>query len=233
LSHATKPGFKYNYFDPMLNEQGVSSDWLWRPAFSEVCMPWLCALIIGAITAAVNVAYPCKKWVALSTEFYQGQRQTRNYLQINTKPGTQPLHFDSGARWYKDEHGNMWAPLSTITNINDGAATFLTPQPVHGVFAEVEKKARAKDFQGAATFVQDLLTQLSVKHQPFRTMPNRAGQVVAFHPGDQPHAGMGFDGPVEGGLNDFVGRIMLYLFFVPEEYSKEIIDHELFSAEYA
>ena len=68
-----------------------------------------------------------------------GRLTTRLFLQVNFKQGRQPFHFDAGMAYYKDEYGKYWSMLSTVTNLNDGVATFFKRVPVFGKFDRVRK----------------------------------------------------------------------------------------------
>ena len=72
------------------------------------------------------------------------------------------------------------------------------------------------DDHDAAQHVMNHLRDCEAKAQ-FDAPRNRAGQILAFHPGEQVHCGMGHDGvedPLTPGMNM---RVMLFLCLVPAE----------------
>ena len=92
--------------------------------------------------------------------------------------------------------------LSTVTNLNDGVATFFKRVPVFGKFDRVRKVYKETgDAVLAMAEILDFLKEIETNLSPEEVM-NRAGQIAAFHPGEQVHCG------IVAGL--FM-RIMLYL----------------------
>ena len=62
---------------------------------------------------------------------------------------------------------------------------------------------------------------------------NRAGQIVAFHPGEQVHCGMGYDGRADPLVKNLKMRIMLFLCFIPIKYYHKLWNLSMFQSEYA
>ena len=93
---------------------------------------------IASVVKQLNLNYPTHApWAVLEDELLDdGKTLTRMYLQVYREPGLQPMHFDGGVGWYKDENG-YWGPLSVIVSINDGLATFLSPKPNGDVWKTV------------------------------------------------------------------------------------------------
>jgi hypothetical protein len=141
----------------------------------------------------------------------------------------QPLHFDGGPLWYSDDSGNLWSPLSTITNINDGVGTYVCGNPVAGIFEEVLKIV--DDF-AAGNHVLKHLRQCE-KESKVVGPNNRAGQILSFHPGEQVHCGMGYDGRVDPLTPGLLMRVVLFLCFVPERFYRQIWNLNMFASEYA
>ena len=146
---------------------------------------------IDAITQEMDANYPqMAPWENIVWEQDEkGGLIHRNYLQIVKDNTCQPAHFDGGPIWFADEHGNLWSPMSTITNLHDGVGTYVHGDPVFGVFETALKK---KDDTAAGLHVLSHLRKCeqtvgSVFHGP----DNHAGQILAFHPGEQVHRGMG------------------------------------------
>ena len=97
--------------------------------------------------------------------------------------------------WFADENNNLWNPMSTITNLNDGVGTFLCGNPVHDVF---EKALKKSDDTAAGLHVLSHLRRGEQTVGPVFFGPdNHAGRILAFHPGEQVHRGMGYDGRVD------------------------------------
>ena len=121
--------------------------------------------------------------------------------------------------------------MSTITNLNDGVGTYVHGDPVFGVFETALKKS---DDTAAGLHVLSHLRKCeqnvgSVFHGP----DNHAGQILAFHPGEQVHRGMGYDGRVDPLTPGLRMRIVLFLCFVPKRYFNHVWSLKLFSSEYA
>ena len=56
---------------------------------------------------------------------------------------------------------------------------------------------------------------------PYLSRRNRAGQIFLLHPGEQLHAGVGYNGEVDELNPGFVGRVILYIFFSPAGIPKQ------------
>ena len=91
--------------------------------------------------------------------------------------------------------------------MNDGVGTYVFGNPVAGIF---EKVRQIPDDHDAAQHVMNHLRDCEAKAQ-FDAPRNRAGHILAFHPGEQVHCGIGHDGvedPLTPGMNM---RVMLFL----------------------
>ena len=121
--------------------------------------------------------------------------------------------------------------MSTITNLNDGVGTYVHGDPVFGVFEQALKK---KDDTAAGLYVLSHLRKCEQTVGPLFYGPdNHAAQILAFHPGEQVHRGMGYDGRVDPLTPDLRMRIVLFLCFVPKRYFNCVWTLQLFSSEYA
>ena len=128
------------YFGVMANEDmpwDGHSDFVWRPSFAELCGKKLVQKMVAAITHQIDLHYPEQApWRCLDWEIVNGFLTTRLFLQVNFSDGRQPFHFDAGIGYYKDESGKY---LSTVTNMNDGVATFFKKDPLFDKFDRVKK----------------------------------------------------------------------------------------------
>jgi hypothetical protein len=199
--------------------------------FQTIAGKKLSKKIIEAITDRVNEYYPeLAPWQNLAFERDpKGTYIHRNYLQIMKINFHQPLHFDGGPLWYADENGHLWSPLSTITNMNDGVGTYLCNNPVQGIF---QKVLEIEDDNAAGIHVLKYLKTCEKKFPPFES-DNKAGQILAFHPGEQVHCGMGYDGRVDPLVKGLLMRIMLFLCFIPQKFFKRVWNLNMFQSEYA
>ena len=160
-----------------------------------------------------------------------GEFVHRNFLQITRSGKRQPLHFDGGPLWYADENEKLWSPLSTIISLNDGVGT-----NVSGIQSVEFSKIYSKnsDPLAAGKSVLNYLKQCDAKSpNPLRARRNRAGQILAFHPGEQVHAGMGFNGDEDPLVPNLHCRIMLFLCFIPARFHARAWKLKLFESEYA
>ena len=79
--------------------------------------------------------------------------------------------------------------MSTITNLNDGVGTYVHGDPVFGVFEIALKKSN-----DTAAGLHVLSHLRKCEQNVGSVFPdNHAGQILAFHPGEQVHRGMGYD----------------------------------------
>ena len=123
------------------------------------------------------------------------------------------------------------SPLSTIINLNDGVGTYVSGDPVSGVF---ENLLKIPDPLAAGKSVLNYLKQCEAKSpNPLRARRNRAGQILAFHPGEQVHAGMGCNGDEDPLVPNLHCRIMLFLCFIPARFHARAWKLKLFESEYA
>jgi hypothetical protein len=72
----------------------------------------------------------------------------------------------------------------------------------------------------------------SLDKQPYVPRLVPAGQVVCFHPGEQPHAGVGYNGEVDTVLPEFKGRIVAYFFLLPKQIPKHVEHLAIFQTEF-
>lgn len=208
----------------------VASTFTWRPKLEDVVGNLKYRQILSYVRAQVDLHYPTHApWCVMEKEKMDGKIITRVFLQIYRESGKQPMHLDNGLGWYDSPQGR-WGALSLIVNINDGAATHIAPKPLTGVFANVRRQGKDRAASSAKA-VQKILTQYETAFPPTGRR-NRAGQMLAFHPGEQIHCGVGFDNSVDPVNPDFVGRVVLYLFLVPKSVAKTIWELSLFSAEF-
>jgi hypothetical protein len=210
-----------------------SSQFIWRAPFLDVVGIDLYDIVLAEVGRQLDLNYPDQApWAVLDTERTPKGPRTRIWLQIyREQEKRQPIHFDSGLTWYRNERG-PWTGLSVILNVNDGVAPYLAARPVAGVFENVRAAARSgKSAELTAKAVQGLLQTYETAFLDPKVR-NRAGQITAFAPGDQPHAGMGFDGSIDPLNASWTGRVVLYLFFVPESEKAKVEHLPLFSSEY-
>jgi hypothetical protein len=147
--------------------------------------------------------------------------------------GRQPFHFDAGMGWYKDDRGQYWSVLSTITLMNDCVAPFFCEKPYFGVFDELRRSLqKGKDPLSAGKTVLSLLQEVEKKLKPEIVM-GHAGQIYAFHPGEQIHCGMGYNGWIDPMVVGLFMRIVLYLAFVPAKFFASVCTLQMFVTDYA
>ncbi len=152
------------------------------------------------------------------------------YAQVVTSDKRQSFHWDASALWYKMQDGRVWAPLSIVVHLCDGPATILGPAP-SPIFQQVLKFSKTLDPQVLADTMTQVLNEVEELFDDARPLRSVAGQCVAFHPGEQIHAGAGHDNipdPVTKGWN---GRVVAYFFAYPENVklsraNKALLCHE-------
>ena len=179
-----------------------------------------------------------------------GKEETRNYFQVYAKPGRQPLHFDGGLTWYLSPQTRGRPPtlaqcLSSILHCNDGEATYMPSSSPPNIFIPLRKRGlEAKAQAMASTNNPDALAPLETcnklatktqklisKFEDFAPNPprrNRAGQLFLFHPGEQLHAGVGYEGEVDLLNPDFVGRVILSPLGSPSSLQMKWINSHFF-----
>ena len=96
---------------------------------------------IEAVTDKLNEYYPeFAPWKTIDYELTEdGEFVHRNFLQITRSGKRQPLHFDGGPLWYADENNKLGSPLSTVINLNDGVGTYVSGDPLCGMFEKLLK----------------------------------------------------------------------------------------------
>jgi hypothetical protein len=190
--------------------------------------------LIQAVEDALGMHYPEQApWTILTEEKEDGGTKDRIYAQITQRFGQmQPVHWDTGADWFENANG-VWAPLSIILHVNDDLSTCLPCAPLTTLsrsvpqllFDDVHPKEVARR-------AERVLTHLDEKVKTMRFGRSGATQCLAFHSGEQPHAGMSWDGHVDPELPNFKGRVVVYFFAVPASVHAKAQYLELFNSEY-
>ena len=201
--------------------------------------------VCTAVECGLNEAYPSQRpWIVIQQEYTCGQYQPRDWLQITRRPERQPCHWDTSSPWFKNEKGH-WAALSVILHINDGLSTFLPGQPVK-VFEEMRETALEMCNQNPAKLstknhvrcVNSLLGILDACDTMDKGVPmshrqrSRAGQCLAFHAGEQAHAGMGWDGLKDPCTPEWIGRVVSYFFALPKSEADRVWANPIFNPEF-
>jgi len=159
----------------------------------------------------------------------KGQSQSATYAQVVKTDKRQPFHLDASALWYKMPDGRVWAPLSVVLHLNDGPATVLGPPP-SPLFKELLDQ-KSMDPQVLADNLVTVFQQVEEKFVDARSSRNKAGHCLAFHAGEQIHAGAGHDKRPDPVFPSWNGRVVAYFFAHPMEITltsanKALLCHE-------
>ena len=208
---------------------------VWRIEFEDAVGKKLYKKIVRALLAQLDRLWPAMApWGILDMEKVNGGTRTRNFLQIYRQPGAQPVHLDSGVTWYLDSSRKPWCPLSVVLNITDGLETWVSKKPFVGVFYKMAQAGVNQGAKRTASALQEILsTSWESERKDTVLRRNRAGQCVAFHPGEYPHSGNGWDGVPDPIVKEWTGRVIAYWFAVPKIEIDNIWDLSLFGAEEA
>lgn len=205
--------------------------------------------VVKHVEAGLNTAYSSQApWQICHDEYTgNGRYRARDWLQI-TRDTTkrQPCHWDTSTPWFKNKRGH-WAPLSIVLHINDGLSTFL-PGPPADMFGKMRYTAQnftnftffrytAENCFPHKVLASSLLNTLKdydkvdMKVDPAQRQRSRAGQCLAFHSGEQAHAGMGWDGLEDPVTPTWSGRVISYFFAVPASEYDFVLKGSLFNPE--
>lgn len=194
-------------------------------------------VFVGRVEHALDLHYPNQApWNVIMNEYLPNRPlRTRLYFQVSRPIGSrQPIHWDTGVPWMTN-HNGKWAPLSVVVHINDGLSTYVSTPP-----ADVFSVLREKYNQGVkpetlAESLESVLQRMETHSVPpkdlSRHKKSRAGQVLAFHAGEQAHAGTSWDGEDEVLHRSWHGRVVVYLFAVPESEKEAVWTLPLFNPE--
>jgi hypothetical protein len=201
----------------------VPSKFIWKPLLQDVVGPSLCNKIVKGVLAKININYPeMAPWSVLDRE----PEHPALSLQVYRGGKRQPFHLDSAAEWYLDGV-QPWAPLSVIVNMNDGWRTFTPGAPMFGLFNCVRRKTPKQ----AVTALQKIFEMWESAFREISMVKSRAGQILAFHPGEQFHCGLGSDYKCSLTGHLFTGRVVLFLSCVPHRVLDKVKDLPLFNSE--
>lgn len=146
-------------------------------------------------------------------------------IQIYSSKGRQPTHFDNGSSWISSPEGRHLPVLASILMLDDGYAPYLYDKPTDNFFPDLMGE---KDDNKVFNVLQKILEKGDKEYK--QTPLCRAGQVVCFHPGEQPHAGVGH-GDYKSLLTGKTTRMTLFGIFVPREVVSIIHNNPLFGTE--
>lgn len=191
---------------------------IWRQRFKDLVGEDIYLEVTRAVEEGLDRAYPSQApWDIIHYEYkYKWRYLRRDWLQVTKEIGPrQPTHWDTSCPWFENARGH-WAPLSVVLHLNDGLSTYLPGPPVD-CFTEMRERYKAgltPDFLAKA--LVKLLDKYDVTDHNLTHRPrSRAGQCLAFHSGQQVHAGMGWDGVVDPVNPDMCGRVVSYFFALP------------------
>lgn len=208
----------------------MPSDIIWREPLRALVGEELYNTIVSSVESGLNTTYPLHApWKILHYENAgKGQVQDRVSLQITRVSKDQPVHWDTAAPWFEDERGR-WAPLSVILHFNDGLSTHLASEPI-SLTKMVQTHLQDENPDVVAVKLTKLLEWLDEKRK--RHSRSRAGQCLAFHAGEQPHSGRGWDGVQDPIKKGWVGRVVAYFFAVPKTVEKKTWDLQVLNPEF-
>lgn len=159
---------------------------------------------------------------------------TRLHFQVSwTKGKRQPLHFDTGLPWFKNDAG-PWSPLSVVVHINDGLSTFAPCGPVTAMakFRSHYLTSQRRPDKAVAFGIQSMLTKMEKDFEASHITRSRAGQCLAFHSGCLPHAGTSWDAIPDPLCPNLKARVVAYFFAIPESEYAQAWSLRLFNPEY-
>ena len=209
-------------FNPMFRSaegKDLPLETVWRIPFEKTVETPMFDAITQGVVKGLDTNFPDYDWALLATEkLPDGTMFERNYLQIYRCAGSQPAHLDTGLPWFWDDDlKKPWCPLSVVLNINDGPEPWLSKKPIAGLFHRVVHGAPPDDV--IAQNLQRTLTNVYDKEKAGSVIRrNRAGQCVAFHAGEYPHAGTGYDFVPDWLHPGWVGRVTAYFLAVPRKF---------------
>lgn len=171
-------------------------------------------------------------WTIFTEEVTRDGLKDRIYAQVTKKVGQmQPVHWDTAVPWFYNNKG-PWAPLSIVLHVNDGLTTCLPAAP-DPILQRIPDNLELGDHpETLADAAQSVLTMLDKTAKSMPTKMSRSTQCLAFHAGEQPHAGMSWDGAPDRLFPKWQGRVVVYFFAVPREHFELVKDFELFNSEY-
>lgn len=209
----------------------VPSDYCWRVPLQDLVERDKYLGLIEAVERKLNIHYPeGAPWrIQQTMKDDKGKSQSATYAQVVKTDKRQPFHLDASALWYKMPDGRVWAPLSVVLHLNDGPATVLGPPP-SSLFEELLNH-KSMDPQVLADNMMTVLQQVEEKFVDARTSRNKAGHCLAFHAGEQLHAGAGHDKRPDPVFPSWNGRVVAYFFAHPLEIvltpaNKALLCHE-------
>ena len=207
---------------------------IWRVSFDDIVKEPQLSQIKDAVTAQLDARFSENApWSILETVRQEdGTYDDTSYLQVYRESGMQPAHWDTGLTWFIDpDNGKPWTGLSVLLNINDGLQPWLAKKGMPGMFHVIRRMGVAKA-AACAYSIQSTLSSLyeveRVRAQP-KLRRNRAGQCVAFHSGEHPHADTGFDGVADPLVPDWLGRVVAGFMAVPKKFIRQAVNNYLFS----
>jgi hypothetical protein len=161
------------------------------------------------------------KWSILNNE--------KEGLSINvySSIGRQPVHFDNGSHWLQLPGGRAAPVLAVILMLDDGYSTYVSGSPIDGYFPSLVKVT-----DGDTHKMFQVLKETLHKGDREYTLPPlcRAGQVLFFHPGEQPHCGIGHEKYVSL-LTGSPNRKTLFLELCPTELVTMVAKDPIFGSE--
>ena len=189
--------------------------------------------LVDAITREIDHGYPDHApWKCLRKD---KDGHTRLFFQVYKHAGVQPVHLDSGLGWYKMKgKSKPYSGIAVCFAANDGPSTQIYKEPFQSLFEAIARMA-SKNPKNAKKFFEEQLPiydKWMDEHygcDPSGWIRSRAGQMLCFHPGEQIHRGVGWDGEPDPLHENFEGRIVLFLEFWPEETFEEAKDLNLVS----
>lgn len=211
-----------------------NSTFIWREPVASLIGSKKRQELIQIVEAALNTYYPEQApWKIFTEELTEKGAKDRIYVQVTQEVGKrQPVHWDTAAPWFGNCRGS-WAPLSIVLHVNDGLTTSLPGMPLPLLGLAADNLFHGKTAKYLAEGYESVLQSLEeVAHREPPSM-SRQGQCLAFHAGEQPHAGMSWDGKtVDPRFPTFLARAVVYFFAVPEAMYETVRDLELFNSEF-
>ncbi len=209
----------------------MPSEFIWRPLLLDVVGPSLYKKLVGGVITKLNINYPeMSPWSVLDKEPGGGGHPEKSNISLQIYRGSkkrQPMHLDSAVGWYMYDE-TPWAPLSVLIHMNDGFKTNLAGAPLFGLFDKIRPETPG-EFVKSFTQILEMYDTLFGEAPP---VVSRAGQILAFHPGEQIHQGLGSDYKCSLTGHLFTGRVMLFLSCVPQRMLAKVANLPLFNSEY-
>ena len=127
--------------------------------------------------------------------------------------------------------GLVWAPLSSIVNINDGAGTYLSGPPLFNFFPKLYKKVKRRGVLEGLKTVRKVLSDCEFKYDKKNIKLNRAGQILTFHGGEQVHCGVSTNYKCSFSGDLLSERVVIFLPLVPTKFLQQLRKVELVDTE--